>query len=67
MGRFGGGGGGEGHFAGNENTFQSRNKPGNIARISRRGQVHYVMGKIEDGGRRARESKTVREREIKRR
>jgi len=41
------GGDSEGRFAGNESTLQSRNKPGNIARISRGGQV---TGKIEDGG-----------------
>lgn len=43
-----GGFGGVGRFAGNESTFRSRNKPGNIARISRGGQVHHT-GKIEVG------------------
>lgn len=68
-----GGFGGEGRFAGNESAFRSRNKPGNIARISRGGQVHRVMGKIE-GGRgegeadtREREDGETRGREIKRR
>jgi len=41
------GGDSEGRFARNESTLQSRNKPGNIARISRGGQV---TRKIEDGG-----------------
>lgn len=54
-----------------KSTFQSRNKPGNIAQISHGGQVRHVTGKIEDEGRRrggkAEESETMREREIKRR
>lgn len=60
------GGFGEGRFAGNESTFRSRNKPGNIGRISRGGQVRHVTGKIEDEEKAARR-KGEREREIKRR
>lgn len=44
-----------GRFAGNESTFQSRNKPGNIARISRGGQVRRVTRGRSKTGERARD------------
>lgn len=68
VGGFGGDGKGRASRETRARFVQSRNKPGNIARISRGGQVHRVTGKIEDRRRamrsaegRARESETAGE------